>query len=267
MKNERSNMAWYNRSAADVLETLESRIEGLSTQEADLRLAADGSNELREGKRVSLASVLVGQFKGLIVWILIAAGVLSGMLGEIVDAAAIFAIVILNAMIGFYQEWNAERSIAALMKMTEPKAKVRRDGKVNSIPASEIVVGDILTMEAGDIVPADCRLLETASLMCIESALTGESEAVDKKAITLQQADLPLGDRENLIFMGTAIASGTAKAVVVGTAMQTEIGHIASLLGQAVAEEGTEGTPLQHKLAAFGRVLVWASSVCCSCWA
>ena len=177
-----SNTPWTSRTAADVLATFESTIEGLSSEEAASRLAAHGPNELREGKRVSVASVLISQFKGLIIWILVAAGILSGLLGEVVDAVAIFAIVILNAMIGFYQEWNAERSIDALMKLTTPKAKVRRDGKVISVPASTIVVGDILTLEAGDLVAADCRLLETASMMCIESALTGEADAVRKQS-------------------------------------------------------------------------------------
>ena len=254
--NPSSNTPWYSRSADEVLATLESSIEGLSSEEASSRLAADGPNELREVTRVSLASVLIGQFKGLIIWILIAAGILSGLLGEVVDSVAIFAIVILNAMIGFYQEWNAERSIAALMKMTAPKAKVRRDGNVVSVPASTIVVGDILTMEAGDLVAADCRLLETASMMCIESALTGESEAVSKQSALLELDDIQLGDRENMAFMGTSVATGTGLAVAVATAMKTELGRIAEMIEEAGTKKGT---PLQRKLDSFGRVLVWAT--------
>ncbi len=250
---------WHAQEPQAVLQQLGTTIAGLSSTEAAQRLAVHGRNELKEGPRIGPWAIFVGQFTSLIVWILIGAGLVSGVLGEWIDCIAILAIVVLNGVIGFYQEYSAEQSMAALRKMTAPQAKTFRDGKAVAIPAAEVVPGDVLLLEDGDLVAADARLLEAASLKCIESALTGESEAVDKKAVTLQQADLPLGDRENLIFMGTAVASGTAKAVVVGTAMQTEIGHIASLLGQATAEEGTEGTPLQHKLAAFGRVLVWAS--------
>ena len=173
-----------------------------------------------------------------------------------VDAIAILTIVVLNAVIGFYQEFNAEKSIAALKKMTAPEAKVRRDGKVASIPASRIVAGDILELEAGDLVAADARLLTAASLKCIESALTGESEAETKLSETLESAEVPLGDRKNMVFMGTSVAAGTGQAVVVATAMNTELGRIAGLITEAGAEERT---PLEKKLESFGRVLVWAA--------
>ena len=248
--------AWHNRSAEEVLAHLGSSATGLSAQEAAQRLAADGPNELKEGKRISPLQIFLGQFKSLIIWILIAAGVISGVLGEVVDAIAILAIVVLNAVIGFYQEFKAEKSIAALKKMTAPQAKVRRDGQVTSIPASGIVAGDILALEAGDLVAADARLLEAASLKCIESALTGESEAVTKQPATLEQGDVPLGDRENMVFMGTSVAAGTGQAVVVATAMNTELGRIAGLIAEAGAEERT---PLEKKLESFGRVLVWAA--------
>jgi Ca2+-transporting ATPase len=154
--------AWHSQSAQEVLAQLGSSEAGLSSSEATQRLAADGPNELKEGKRITALQIFLDQFKSLIIWILIAAGVISGMLGEVVDAIAILAIVVLNAVIGFYQEFNAEKSIAALKKMTAPRAKVRRDDKVTSIPASGIVTGDILVMEAGDLVAADARLLQTA---------------------------------------------------------------------------------------------------------
>jgi P-type Ca2+ transporter type 2C len=182
--------------------------------------------------------------------------VISGLLGERVDAIAILAIVVLNAVIGFYQEFNAERSIAALKNMTAPQAKVRRDGEVTSIPASGIVTGDIITLEAGDLVAADARLLEAASLTCIESALTGESQAVAKQPATLAQSDIPLGDRENMVFMGTSVTAGTGQAVVAATAMTTELGRIAGLIEEA---GGEEGTPLQQKLTSLGRILIWAT--------
>ena len=247
---------WHNLSAEETLAQLGSPAEGLSAQEASCRLAANGPNALKEGKRISPLQIFLDQFKSLIIWILIAAGVVSGLLGEMVDAIAILAIVILNAVIGFYQEFNAEKSIAALKKMTTPQAKVWRDGKVASIPASGIVTGDILTLEAGDLIAADARLLEAASLKCIEATLTGESVAVAKQPATLEQDDVPLADRENMVFMGTSVATGTGRAVVVATAMQTELGRIAGLIADAGAEEQT---PLEKKLESFGRVLVWAA--------
>ena len=248
--------AWHSQSAEEVLAQLASTSEGLSSHEAAQRLATNGLNELKEGKSISPLQIFLGQFKSLIIWILIAAGVISGLLGERVDAIAILAIVILNAVIGFYQEFKAEKSIAALKKLTAPRANVRRDGQVTSISASGIVAGDILVLEAGDLVAADARLLEAASLRCIESALTGESDAVTKQTATLEQGDVPLGDRENMVFMGTSVAAGTGQAVVVATAMNTELGRIAGLIAEAGAEERT---PLEKKLESFGRVLVWAA--------
>ena len=198
--------AWHSQSAAEVLAQLGSSASGLSAQEAGQRLAADGPNELQEGKRISPLQILLGQFKSLIIWILIAAGVISGLLGEVVDCIAILAIVVLNAVIGCYQEFKAEKSIAALKILTAPQAKVRRDGQVTSVPASGIVAGDILALEAGDLVAADARLLTAASLRCIEATLTGESEAENKRPATLERDDVPLGDRENMVFMGTSVA-------------------------------------------------------------
>jgi Ca2+-transporting ATPase len=247
---------WHTRSAEEVLAQLGSSTAGLSANDAAKRLKIDGPNELKEGKRISPLRIFLGQFKSLIIWILIAAGALSAMLGDLVDAIAIFAIVLLNAVIGFYQEFHAEKSIAALKKMTGPQAKVRRDGQVTSIPASAVVVGDILTLDAGDLVAADGRLLEAASLKCIESALTGESEAVMKQPGKLERADISLGDRENMVFIGTSVAAGTGQAVVVATAMKTELGRIAGLIDQANADQDT---PLQRKLDSVGRILVWAA--------
>ncbi|HAS81810.1 MAG TPA: cation-translocating P-type ATPase, partial [Verrucomicrobia bacterium] len=249
-------MAWHNLSAEKVLSQLASTEEGLSSQEAEQRLATNGLNELQEGSPVSPLQIFFAQFKSLIIWILIVAGVISGALGEGVDAIAILAIVVLNALIGFYQEFSAEKSIASLKRMTAPHAKVRRDGIITLVPASGIVLGDILAFEAGDLVAADARLLTAASLQCIESALTGESEAEIKQAGTMAKIDVPLGDRENMVFMGTNITPGTGQAVVVATAMKTELGRIAGLIKEADADKGT---PLQRKLEAFGHILVWAA--------
>ena len=249
-------VTWQNQSAETVLTQLRSAPTGLTAHEAATRLAADGPNELQEGERISPWQIFLSQFKSLLIWVLIAAGIISGVMGQEVDAIAILAIVVLNAVIGFYQEFNAEKSIAALKQMTAPRAKVRRDGQIILVPATEIVPGDILALDAGDLVAADARLLETASLKCIESALTGEAEAVTKQPAILKHADVPLGDRANMVFMGTSIAAGTGQAVVVATAMKTELGHIAGLISEAGAEEKT---PLQQKLNSFARVLVWAT--------
>lgn len=247
---------WYRRSAEETLALLSSTAAGLSSAEAARRLAESGPNTLTETQRIRPLAILLAQFKSLIIWILIGAGVVSGALGEWLDSFAILAIVALNAIIGFYQEFSAEKSIAALRKMTAPRARVWRDGNVTTIAAGKVVPGDVLELEAGDLVTADSRLLESASLKCIESALTGESEAVDKHADAKPHESLPLGDRDNMIFMGTSVAAGTGRAVVVATGMRTEIGRIAGLLEQAGSDEGT---PLQQKLESFGRILLWAA--------
>lgn len=247
---------WFKLAPEKVLARLGSSEAGLSTREAKRRLAADGPNELKAGTRVTTIQLLLGQFKSLLIWILLVAGVISGVLGDAADAFAIFAIVILNAVIGFYQEFNAENSIAALQRMTAPQAKVRRDDKMILIPASGVVTGDILCLEAGDMVAADARLIQAASLKCTESALTGEPEAVTKRTATMDEDALSLGDRRNMVFMGTSVAAGTGCAVVVATGMQTELGRIASLIRGAEKEHAT---PLQRKLDSFGRILVWAA--------
>lgn len=247
---------WHDRSAEEALKHFGSAAAGLAPPEAARRLAVDGPNTLKAANRVGPMRLLFSQFRSLIVWVLIAAGILSGVLGEVVDAAAILAIVLLNAAVGFYQEYSAEKSIAALKRLTSPQARVRRGGQAASIPASEVVAGDILLLEAGDLVAADARLLEAASLRCIESALTGESESVTKRPETLEQGAVPLGDRVDMVFLGTSVAAGTGVAVVVATAMNTELGRIAGLIASA----GTsEGTPLQQKLDTLGRSLVWAA--------
>ena len=256
LRDEPTDVAWHSVPADEVLAEVGSSRSGLSASEAASRLARDGPNELAEGESISALSLLFGQFRSLIIWILIAAGILSGILGEVADAAAILAIVVINAVIGFYQEYHAGKSIAALNKLTAPEARVWRDGQALSVPASSVVKGDVLALEAGDLVAADARILESASLQCMESALTGESEAVKKSAEALGDGEVALADRINMLFMGTSVTAGTGRAVVVATAMQTELGRIAGLMEEAGAEKGT---PLQQKLDAFGRILVWAA--------
>jgi Ca2+-transporting ATPase len=247
---------WHRLSVEEVLHRLRSTDKGLSSAEASKRLAIDGPNELKEAKQFSPLRIFFDQFKSLVIWILIVAGIVSGVMGEAINAGAILAVVVLNAFIGFYQEFSAEKSIAALKEMTAPLAKVRRDGKVVSIAASKIVTGDIVSLEAGDLVASDARLLYAASLRCNESALTGESEAVSKNTEILEQGKVSLGDRQNMVFMGTSVAYGTGLAVVVNTAMHTELGRIASLIE---SQNLGQRTPLEKKLESFGQVLVWTA--------
>jgi P-type Ca2+ transporter type 2C len=249
--------AWHTREVAGLLVELESSERGLASAEAAARLARDGRNELAAAPPVRPLALFLAQWKSLLIAILAAAALLSGFLREWEDAIAIGAILVLNALIGFAQEFRAERSIAALRKRTAPRARVRRDGAARTIAAAEVVRGDVLLVEAGDLVAADARLLEAAELRCVESSLTGESEAVEKQVAPLAEASLPLGDRGNLLFMGTSVAAGSGAAVVVATGMQTEMGRIAGLLERAAAE--AEPTPLQRRLQSFGRVLVFAS--------
>ena len=237
-----------------MLAALDSRPEGLSSGTARERLAVHGPNELRAAEGVSPWRLLLGQFRSLIVWILMAAAVVSGALGEMVDAMAILAIVVLNAAIGFYQEFNAGKAIAALRRMAAPQAKVLRDGRVVAVAAAAVAPGDVLALEAGDLVAADARLLSATAFSCVESALTGESGAVDKDASLTLPAATALGDRAVMVFMGTSVATGTARAVVTATGMGTELGRIAGLIGSV-----EEDTPLQRRLDAFGRVLIWVT--------
>ena len=246
---------WHNLPFIEVLNQLNTSKNGLTSEEAKQRLLRHGLNELKVAKKISAFALFLNQFKSLIIAVLIAACIVSLALGEFVDAIAIISIVILNATIGFYQEFNAEKSIAALKKLSSPQSKVWRDGILCNIPASEIVVGDVLELEAGDLVGADARLFEAASFKTIESALTGESKPVNKKSTDIKKVETPLADRENMIYMGTAISNGTGKAIVVATAMQTEIGHIANLIEEAGEKEET---PLQQKLQSFGSILMWS---------
>jgi Ca2+-transporting ATPase len=247
---------WHVVSPDATLAKLGTSAAGLSPAGAARRLADFGANEIQETRPVSRLALFLAQFRSVLVWILVIAGVVAGALGEVVDAIAIIAIVLLNAGIGFYQEFKAEQSIAALRRMTAPQARVRRGGKSVVVAATHLVVGDILELEAGDLVAADGRILESLALRGVESALTGESEPVNKSAVTLDDPDLPLGERANMLYKGTSVAAGQGVAVVVATGMQTELGRIAGMIQEAGAGEPT---PLQESLALFGRRLVWAS--------
>lgn len=228
-------------------------LRGLSPYEAAARLARDGANVLRKEESSSLWTILIGQFRSLVIWVLIGAAVVSAALGEFVDGIAIIAIVLLNALIGFFQEYRAERAAAALARLTAPRAKVVRGGQAAVIAASEVVPGDVLLLDAGDLVAADARLLEASAMRANEAPLTGESQPVEKQTGTCAP-DTPLADRTNMIFLGTSIVGGSGRALVVATGIDTEVGHIAELLRTAASGE----TPLQKRLDLVGRRLLWA---------
>ncbi|MBK8914458.1 MAG: cation-translocating P-type ATPase [Phycisphaerales bacterium] len=253
-----NGVSWHAFPTAEVLVRAGTRNtrEGLTRSEAASRLAIHGPNELAAAAGRSIAALLAAQFTSLIVWLLLAAAVVSAFLGEWIDAAVIGAIVVLNAIIGAYQEYSAEQAIAALRKMTAPLAKVARDGGVCVIPASEVVPGDVLALEAGDLVAADARVVEAALLSCVEKSLTGESEPSEKIADAVLPEQTPLADRLNMVYTGTAVATGTARAVVIATGMRTEMGQIAALVASAASGEQT---PLQARLARVGRILVLVS--------
>jgi Ca2+-transporting ATPase len=224
---------------------------GLSTAEAARRLIQHGPNELVERGAKSPWRIVWEQLTATMVVILIVAAVISAALGDYKDTIIILAIVVLNAILGFTQEYRAERAMAALKKLAVPIVKVRRDGHVQELAARELVLGDIVLLEAGNLVPADGRILESANLRIQEAALTGESEPVDKVTHALGEEELPLGDRRNMGYMGTVVTYGRGQIVVTDTGMRTELGAIAAML-QTMEQEPT---PLQRRLNQLGRTL------------
>jgi len=240
--------------AAERLQTDARR--GLAAADARRRLAATGPNQLQEKTGAGPWVLFFDQFKELIIWVLIGAALVSGFLREWVDAGTIIGIVLLNAVLGFVQEHRSEKALAALRRMASPNARVIRDGEPQTLPSADLVPGDLLELEAGDHVPADLRVVShTANFAVQEASLTGESAPVQKTAQALPGATRPLADRTNLLFMGTAVVSGKARALIIATGMATELGRIADLI-QGVAEGPT---PLQKKLDAFG---AWLVKIC-----
>lgn len=251
---------WHQRDAHDVAR--EHGVDpalGLDAAEAALRAARHGPNEISGGERRSPAALLAEQFKDFMVLVLLGAAVVSGLVGDLVDTLAIVVIVLLNALIGFVQAWRADRALAALQQLAAARATVLRGGQRMVVPADQLVPGDIVLLEAGNQVPADLRLIEIAQLRVDESALTGESVAVDKHARTLQEA-AALGDRLNMAFKGTTAAHGRGTGLVVATGMATELGKVAGLLDRA----GPNQTPLQLRLAAFGKRLALVVLAICA---
>ena len=248
---------WYSCSPDALAKGLQTSIDGgLSEYEAQQRLEREGPNELPEAQPPSLLRLFFSQFASFIIWVLIGAAVISGLLEDWLDAAAILAIVLFNGVLGFIQEFRAERSLAALRKMSMATARVIRDSVLRSIPARELVSGDLILLEAGDRIPADARLIYTANFQTQEASLTGESTPLEKGVDALGPIDVPLAERTNMVFMGTVAVSGKARALVVATALYTELGRIASMIQKATEAEQTE-TPLQRRLEQFGYTLLW----------
>ncbi|HLD61108.1 MAG TPA: cation-translocating P-type ATPase [Patescibacteria group bacterium] len=249
---------WHTLSIEQVISELNTNSgTGLSTAEVSRRLTQYGKNELQSAPPVSPWKLLLGQFKNVLVIILLLASVLSGVLGHITEAIAIAVIVLFAVILGFIQEYRAERAIEALRQMAAPTALVLRDGKEMEVPAMELVPGDVIIITTGDRIPADARLLEVVNLKIEEAALTGESVAVEKKTDTFTAPDLPLGDRKNIVYAGTSATYGRGRAIIVGTGMQTEFGKIAGMLQDVETAE----TPLQKNLDKVGKSLAKAAFV------
>ena len=229
---------WHNMTGDEACRYWQSKPEyGLSPTIIAKRQNQFGSNNLRQKKGISLPTILLSQFKDFMVIVLLAAAILSGFLQQW-DAITIMAIVVINAFLGFMQEYKAERSLRALKQLSAPMAKCRRQGELMIIPAAELVPGDIIELESGDRIPADARLLSVFNLECDEAALTGESVPRSKFANIIDTADIQLGDRRNMIYAGTTVTRGKGLAIVVATGMRTQIGQIAGML-EGVASEPT----------------------------
>jgi magnesium-transporting ATPase (P-type) len=249
--NGAANGVWHTFSEDQTLERLESSLQGLTNEQAAQRLQEHGENALPEAQRQTLAQILLHQFKSPLIYILIAAGIISIAIGDSKDAAFIFAVVLLNAALGGFQEWRAEQSAAALQNLLRIQARVRRNGAEVSLDARELTPGDIVLVESGDKVPADLRLLRATQLAIDESFLTGESVAIEKRSQRLEEPDLALGDRVNMAFAGATVTTGRGTGAVVATGIRTEIGQIAREVTQTEATK----PPLVIRMERFVRYI------------
>jgi Ca2+-transporting ATPase len=253
--------AWHSLEVPEAVQRLNSDPAfGLSAAEAAARLTRYGANEIREERRRGPLRMFVGQFTDFMILVLIAAALISGAIGDVVDTAVILTIVVLNAVIGFTQEYRAERAIAALKRMAALSAHVVRGGQARIMPAKDLVPGDVVVLEAGAAVPADLRLIETVQLKTEEAALTGESQPVEKIVRALHEDGLGPAERQNMAWKGTHVVYGRGRGLVVATGMDTELGRIARLL----REEEEVKTPLQKRLARFGRALALVVLLLCA---
>ncbi|MGE5213060.1 MAG: cation-translocating P-type ATPase [Nitrospirota bacterium] len=246
---------WHHANVDEVVRLLRTDLaNGLSPSEVEIRTKQYGANELAEAPSQRWWLKLLNQFNEMVIWILIAATLLSAIMGDWLEAAAIFTIIILNALLGFFQEQKAEKALAALKKLSSPVARVIRDGTLRNVAAATLVPGDVIEIEAGDHIPADARLVTAFGLKTQEAALTGESDPVDKDGSTVFPEGATTAERANMLFTGTTAVAGKARAVVTATGMNTELGQIAGFL----KTEEREPTPLQKRLTELGRVLIVA---------
>ena len=243
-------MTFYRQLPKDLFSKLETNKSGLPQSEAEKRLEKFGPNALQEKKKKPAWVLFLAQFKDFMILILAAAAVISGIVGDLTDTIIILVILVLNAVLGFVQEYRAEKAMDSLKKLTETQTKVFRDGQLITVPSRDLVPGDVVTLEAGNMVPADLRLIDTFSLKVDESSLTGESVPIDKQNGVLEGENLNPGDQLNMALKGTLVTNGRATGLVVATGMSTEIGKIASLL-----QENTPMTPLQQRMQRFGKVI------------
>ena len=253
-------MRWHQKEINEIIGDLGSSLQGISSGEAQKRHEEYGPNELKEKKKKTPFMMFLDQFKDFMILVLIAAAIISGFIGEVSDTIAIIVIIVLNAIVGFIQEYRAEKAMAALNKMAAPSATAIRDGMPATIAASQLVPGDIVVLEAGKVVPADMRVIEAAQLKVEEAALTGESVPVEKHTKAMHDEFLPIGDRKNMLYKGTFVTYGRGMGIVVATGMNTELGKIATML----QEEEEVKTPLQKRLASFGQKLAAAVLVICA---
>lgn len=243
--------AFYKKNIHELFQTFQSGEQGLTSAEAEKRLNLYGLNSLPSGKKVSFLSVVVHQFKSPLIYILIAAGFVSLLIGEYEDSFFIFFVILVNASLGTYQEWKAEQSAAALQKLVKTRTRVLRDNVTVVVDSENLVPGDVILLESGMKVPADVRLFQANNLRADEAILTGESLPVEKQCINLPGDDLPLGDQVNMLFAGTTISAGRGKGLVVATSLNTEIGKIA----ETVAETRQEKTPLLKRMENFAKLV------------
>ncbi len=251
-------MNWWQLNTPDVYVKSTTLLTGLTDQQVNSKMHEFGLNELLEKKRKPPFTIFLNQFRDFMILVLLGAAIVAGIAGDVTDTIIITVIVVLNAVVGFIQENKAERAMEALKKISALQAHVRRNGRVQVIPSAELVPGDLVELESGNIVPADLRLVEAHGLRINESALTGESVPAEKTDKALAQAELPLGDRINMAYKSTLVTNGRAKGIVVATGMSTEIGSIAKML-----QQGEEVTPLQKRMADFGKKLSYLVLLIC----
>jgi P-type Ca2+ transporter type 2C len=252
-------LPYHSLDTDDCFSKLNSSENGLQEEEVKKRFEQFGPNELQEKERTSILQLIIKQFKDFLVLILIVAAVIAFLSGKMIDVYVIIGVIIVNAAIGFFQEYKAEKSVAALKKLIKHDATVIRDGEEHVIPATKLVPGDVIRIDEGKSVPADARLLEIKNFRAVEASLTGESLPVDKKTDKLEE-DTPLADRKNMIFKGTHIARGSAKAIVTATGQETELGKIAESL-QEVEEEESEFRKKTRKLAKIMAVIAGSAAI------